>query len=107
MFCSLLTRCAIPCLHPLSSESFSSLIFSLLIFLFSDLLSAPSLLCFSSVHIVGSLTSKLPSNSIISSSSSSSSCCCCCRPCRSRSPIVVIVEEEDEEEEVVVVVVVG
>ena len=84
-----------------------SLIFSLLIFLFSDLLSAPSLLCFSSVHIVGSLTSKLPSNSIISSSSSSSSSSCCCRcPCRSRSPIVVIVEEEDEEEEVVVVVVV-
>ena len=36
----------------------SLLIFSLLIFLF---LSASSLLCFSSVHIVGSLTSKLPS----------------------------------------------
>ena len=43
-------------------------IFFLLIFLFSDLLSstlsllsASSLLCFSSVHIVGSLTSKLPS----------------------------------------------
>ena len=55
-------------LHLLSSDSFSSLIFSLLIFLFSDLLSsnlsllsASSLLCFSSVHIVGSLTSKLPS----------------------------------------------
>ena len=55
-------------LHLLSSDSFSSLIFSFLIFLFSDLLSsnlsllsASSLLCFSSVHIVGSLTSKLPS----------------------------------------------
>ena len=47
-------------LHLLSSDSFSSLIFSLLIFLFSL-----PLLCFSSVHIVGSLTSKLPS--IISS----------------------------------------
>ena len=35
----------------------SLLLFSLLIFLFS----ASSLLCFSSVHIVGSLTSKLPS----------------------------------------------
>ena len=35
----------------------SLLIFSLLIFLFS----ASALLCFSSVHIVGSLTSKLPS----------------------------------------------
>ena len=46
--------------HPrlLSSDSFSSLIFSLLIF---SLLSASALLCFSSVHIVGSLTSKLPS----------------------------------------------
>ena len=43
-------------LHLLSSDSFSSLIFSLLIFLFS--LPLP---CFSSVHIVGSLTSKLPS----------------------------------------------
>ena len=43
-------------LHLLSSDSFSSLIFSLLIFLF-----ASALLCFSSVHIVGSLTSKLPS----------------------------------------------
>ena len=37
----------------------SLLIFSLLIF---PLLSASTLLCFSSVHIVGSLTSKLPSN---------------------------------------------
>ena len=36
----------------------SLLLFSLLIFLFSL---HPSLLCFSSVHIVGSLTSKLPS----------------------------------------------
>ena len=37
----------------------SLLLFSLLIFLFSH--SASALLCFSSVHIVGSLTSKLPS----------------------------------------------
>ena len=44
-------------LHLPPSDSFSSLIFSLLIFLFS----ASALLCFSSVHIVGSLTSKLPS----------------------------------------------
>ena len=43
------------CLDLLSSETFSFLIFSLL--LFSD----SSHLCFSSVHIVGSLTSKLPS----------------------------------------------
>ena len=43
-------------LHLLSSYSFSStLLFSNL-----SLLSASSLLCFSSVHIVGSLTSKLP-----------------------------------------------
>ena len=44
-------------LHLLSSYSFSSTLLS------SDLslLSASSLLCFSSVHIVGSLTSKLPS----------------------------------------------
>ena len=43
--------------HLLSSDSFSSTLLS------SDLslLSASSLLCFSSVHIVGSLTSKLPS----------------------------------------------
>ena len=46
----------------------SLLLFSLLIF---SLLSASALLCFSSVHIVGSLISKLPSGS-----SSSSSCCC-------------------------------
>ena len=46
-------------LHLLSSGSFSSLIFSLLLSL--SLLSASSLLCFASVHIVGSLTSKLPS----------------------------------------------
>ena len=39
----------------------SLLIFSLLIF---PLLSASTLLCFSSVHIVGSLTSKLPSITI-------------------------------------------
>ena len=45
-------------LHLLSSDSFSPTLLS------SDLslLSASSLLCFSSVHIVGSLTSKLPSN---------------------------------------------
>ena len=44
-------------LHLLSSYSFSSTLLS------SDLslLSASALLCFSSVHIVGSLTSKLPS----------------------------------------------
>ena len=44
-------------LHLLSSYSFSSTLLS------SDLslLSSSSLLCFSSVHIVGSLTSKLPS----------------------------------------------
>ena len=44
-------------LHLLSSDSFSSTLLS------SDLslLSASALLCFSSVHIVGSLTSKLPS----------------------------------------------
>ena len=47
-------------LHLLSSDSFSSLIFSLLLF-FSILLLH---LCFSSVHIVGSLTSKLSSTSI-------------------------------------------
>ena len=41
----------------LSSDSFSSLIFSL----YSSLLSDSSRLCFLSVHIVGSLTSKLPS----------------------------------------------
>ena len=44
-------------LHLLSSYSFSSLLSSNL-----SLLSSSSLLCFSSVHIVGSLTSKLPSN---------------------------------------------
>ena len=45
-------------LHLLSSYSFSSTLLS------SDLslLSASALLCSSSVHIVGSLTSKLPSN---------------------------------------------
>ena len=44
-------------LHLLSSDSFSSDFLSSNLFL----LSASSLLCFSSVHIVGSLTSKLPS----------------------------------------------
>ena len=42
----------------------SLLLFSLLIF---SLLSASALLCFSSVHIVGSLTSKLPSITIFKS----------------------------------------
>ena len=44
-------------LHLLSSYSFSSILLSSNL----SLLSASSLLCFSSVHIVGSLTSKLPS----------------------------------------------
>ena len=44
-------------LHLLSSDSFSSTLLSSNL----SLLSASSLLCFSSVHIVGSLTSKLPS----------------------------------------------
>ena len=46
-------------LHLLSSDSFSSDLLSSNLSLFS----ASSLLCFSSVHIVGSLTSKLPSTS--------------------------------------------
>ena len=44
-------------LHLLSSDSFSSTLLSSN----RSLLSASALLCFSSVHIVGSLTSKLPS----------------------------------------------
>ena len=48
-------------LHLLSSYSFSSTLLSSNL----SLLSASSLLCFSSVHIVGSLTSKLPSIIII------------------------------------------
>ena len=48
-------------LHLLSSDSFSSTLLSSNL----SLLSASSLLCFSSVHIVGSLTSKLPSIVII------------------------------------------
>ena len=44
-------------LHLLSSDSFSSTLRSSNL----SLLSASALLCFSSVHIVGSLTSKLPS----------------------------------------------
>ena len=44
-------------LYLLSSDSFSSTLLSSNL----SLLSASSLLCFSSVHIVGSLTSKLPS----------------------------------------------
>ena len=47
-------------LHLLSSYSFSSTLLSSNL----PLLSASSLLCFSSVHIVGSLTSKLPSKSL-------------------------------------------
>ena len=49
-------------LHLLSSYSFSSTLLSSNL----SLLSASSLLCFSSVHIVGSLTSKLPSNILTS-----------------------------------------
>ena len=45
-------------LHLLSSDSFSSDLLSSNL----SLLSASALLCFSSVHFVGSLTSKLPSN---------------------------------------------
>ena len=48
-------------LHLLSSYSFSSTLLSSNL----SLLSASSLLCFSSVHIVGSLTSKLPSINFI------------------------------------------
>ena len=51
-------------LHLLSSDSFASLIFFLL--LFSDV----SRLCFSSVHIVGSLPSKLPSAMTVTCSNS-------------------------------------
>ena len=47
-------------LHLLSSYSFSSTLLSSNL----SLLSASALLCFSSVHIVGSLTSKLPSNTM-------------------------------------------
>ena len=47
-------------LHLLSSDSFSSDLLSSNL----SLLSASALLCFSSVHIVGSLTSKLPSITI-------------------------------------------
>ena len=47
-------------LHLLSSDSFSSLLLSSNL----SLLSASALLCFSSVHIVGSLTSKLPSKNL-------------------------------------------
>ena len=51
-------------LHLLSSDSFSSTLLSSNL----SLLSGSSLLCFSSVHIVGSLTSKLPSIIIFISS---------------------------------------
>ena len=47
-------------LHLLSSDSFSSTLLSSNL----SLLSASSLLCFSSVHIVGSLTSKIPSTMV-------------------------------------------
>ena len=49
--------CPFAHMHLLSSDSFSSLIFSLLLFSSLTLLTS----AFSSVHIVGSLTSKLPS----------------------------------------------
>ena len=52
-------------LHLLSSDSFSSTLLSSNL----SLLSASSLLCFSSVHIVGSLTSKLPSTRLAQSTS--------------------------------------
>ena len=55
------TQCFATFLSCHASASFFFLLFFLLIFL----LSASSLLCFSSVHIVGSLTSKLPSIIII------------------------------------------
>ena len=45
-------------LHLLSSDSFSSTLLSSNLSLLSD----PFHICFSSVHVVGSLTSKLPSN---------------------------------------------
>ena len=48
-------------LHLLSSYSFSSTLLSSNL----SLLSASSLLCFSSVHIAGSLTSKLPSTKVV------------------------------------------
>ena len=48
-------------LYLLSSDSFSSTLLSSNL----SLLSASALLCFSSVHIVGSLTSKLPSITVI------------------------------------------
>ena len=53
----------------LSSDSFSSLIFFLLLFsslLFSSLVFSDSTSAFSSVHIVGSLTSKLPYSIMLS-----------------------------------------
>ena len=58
--------CLFACLDLLSSDSFSTLIFSLLLFaslLFSSLTlpTVDSHLCFSSVHTVGILISKLPS----------------------------------------------
>ena len=61
-------------LNLLSSYSFSSNL---------SLLYASSLLCFSSLHIVGSLTSKLPSNITTSCSCSCSCCSCSCCSCNS------------------------
>ena len=58
-------------LHLLSSDSFSSTLLSSNL----SLLSASSLLCFSSVHIVGSLTSKLPFDNIYLSVCLSDSIC--------------------------------
>ena len=55
-----LQMCFAPQRRAISSYSFSSTLLSSNL----SLLSASSLLCFSSVHIVGSLTSKLPSTII-------------------------------------------
>ena len=71
-------------LHLLSSDSFSSILLS------SDLslLYASSLLCFSSVHIVGSLTSKLPSVMwLLRSFVSCRSCCCTLWRLRPSAPL--------------------
>ena len=60
-------------LHLLSSDSFSSLIFSLLILLLFSSLTLPTS-AFPSVHIVGSLTSKHPSININTASSDPFNC---------------------------------
>ena len=57
-------------LHLLSSDSFSSDLLSSNL----SLVSASALLCFSPVHIVGSLTSKLPSNRVIQTYSAWTAC---------------------------------